>query len=302
MVDFKYIPIPNFPVGVVNAPRRAKRPHIESGRKCVFCPGGEKQDPDVFRIPARNASQSEAGGGGEDQDRNWQVRAVPNKYPFAPIHEVVVLTPEHTKHLSSLSVEQVRLGIEAFVSRYNSLKDKGTVCIFGNSGKEAGESIGHPHAQIAVVGDDVPVVVPRLEKDPEYRGETFEVEDFEIICPPYSQWPDEVWIVPKERGKEFGDITYKEIESLAIAWNTLIKIFELRHNRNFPHNFYIYPFKDWYLRIIPRKKSIGGFELETGIFVNTQDPHETMQFIKDHYEEQSEEKIKKARASYRRGV
>ena len=51
MSEFKYIPIPNFPLWIVSAPKRSHRPHITSGRSCVFCPGRENEEPDVYRIP-----------------------------------------------------------------------------------------------------------------------------------------------------------------------------------------------------------------------------------------------------------
>lgn len=292
MSEFKYIPIPNYPLWIVSAPKRSHRPRIGLKKQCVFCPGNEQNEPDIYRIP-------ESEGVNDD---NWMVRVIPNKYPFAPIHEVVVLTSEHVKHWSEMHVGQIRVGIEAYVNRYNVHKEHGVVCIFGNYGKEAGESIGHPHAQIAVIEENVGMEVPRLEHELDYRGEKLSVGEFDIICPPYSQWPDEVWVVPHERKNTFGEISFKEIESLAFIWHRIIKIFEARHNYKFPHNFYIYPYKDWYLRILPRAKIPGGFEIATGIFVNTQDPHETMQFIKKHFTEEDMQKVKKSKAHYRKGV
>ena len=37
----------------------------------------------------------------------------------------------------------------------------------------------------------------------------------------------------------------------------------------FGYNFYIYPYENWYLRIIPRFMERAGFELSTGIMVNS---------------------------------
>ncbi len=128
------------------------------------------------------------------------------------------------------------------------------------------------------------------------------VKDFKLICPPYSQWPDEVWIIPTARGKIFSEITFEEIESLSYVLKHLLRILAARHGHEFPYNFYIYPYRDWYLRIMPRAKIAGGFEMATGIFVNTQDPRDTMKFIKQHFFEEDEEKIKINKAEYRKGV
>lgn len=288
--EFSFLNIPNLENWVILAPRRAKRPTDIKKKVCPFCVGHEKSDPDVYRI------------GGDDHDDKWSVRVVPNKFPFAPIHEVVIHTPEHQEHLSDLPIEQVRLVVEALVNRFNTHLKKGTVCIFGNTGHDAGESIHHSHSQIAVIPKEVPIVVPRLEEDLFYEREHFKVKDFTLVCPPYSQWPDEVWIVPGERGKLFGEISYEEIESVSFILKRLIRILSVRHGHEFPYNFYVYPFRDWYIRIMPRAKIAGGFEMATGIFVNTQDPKDSMKFIKEHFYEEDEKKIMLKSADYRRGV
>ena len=77
----------------------------------------------------------------------------------------------------------------------------------------------------------------------------------------------------------------------------------MRHGSEFPFNFYISPRKGWYLRIVPRVKTLGGFEIGTNVSVNTQDPKETIAFIKEHFETPDEEKIKTVhRAQYKKTV
>ncbi|HVT00920.1 MAG TPA: hypothetical protein VHE53_01635 [Patescibacteria group bacterium] len=293
MPDFKFTNIPSLENWIIQAPRRAKRPDIHSKKAehfCPFDPQNGKNDIETYRI------------GGDPGDENWSVRVVENKFPFAPIHEVIIHTPRHVHSLSEIPVEHVKLIIEAFVNRFNTFARDGTVCIFSNSGHDAGESINHSHSQVAVVPKEVPIVVPALEEFLDYRREHLLVKNFELVCPPYSQWPDEVWIIPEERGRLFGEITYDEMESLAYVLKRLIYIFEARHGNDFPYNFYIYPRRDWYLRIMPRAKIAGGFEIATGIFVNTQDPSDTMEFIKTHFFEEEKEKIQKHKAEYRKGV
>ncbi len=289
MPDFTFTRFPHFETWVINAPHRAKRPH-DKKNACPFCPGNPHNKEEVYRI------------GGYDHDNKWLVKVIPNKYPFAPIHEVVIHSPEHDKDMAQMSVEQLRFVLETYQNRFQTHLAKGTVCIFANNGKQAGESIHHSHSQIAVVPKDVPIIVPRLEENLVYKGEIFGVGAFDLICPPYSQWPDEVWIVPKERGRLFSEISFQEIESMAYILKHLVRILKIRHGDDFPFNYYIYPFRDWYLRLLPRAKTLGGFEMATGIFVNTQDPKESMQFIKNFLFEEDEEKIKEYRAEYRKGV
>lgn len=289
-MDYKFFKIPNTDLWVVLNTRRENRPHIHKVGICPFCPENiNNEHSEVYRI------------GGEVGDTNWDVIVIPNKYPFAPIHELVIQSREH-KQFQNLTLDEFRLSISVFVNRFNTHKDKGKVCIFANSGHDAGESIGHAHTQIAVVPSNIDIESPKLEKDLSCYGECLQIGEFVLMSPPYSQWPDEVWIVPKQRDKMFGDIEYKEIDSLAFILKRLINIFNIRHEGDYPFNFYIYPGNDWYLRLLTRAKILGGFEIATGIYVNTQDPKETIKFIKSHFYEREVEKIKKNKAGYRKGV
>lgn len=290
MAEFQYLQNPISRQWVIFAPRRAKRPDVAKGPEpiCPFCLGREKEEPEVFRI------------GGVPGDSNWQVRVIPNKFPFAPIHEIVIHSPDHHKNFDELPRTQVELIVETYKNRFNTHQKTGQVYIFNNHGKEAGESLPHPHTQIAVVSREVTLSLPRLE---EPQDGLIETEQFIIFCPPTSQWPDETWVVPKKRGRVFSEVDDIQIKDFALVLQRLIQIFTTRHGHEFPYNFYIYPGGDWYLRLIPRVKSIGGFELGTGVFVNTQDPKETLNFIKTHFHQPDHEKIKvEHSAEYARSV
>lgn len=313
MSDFTFLQNPVSGKWVVSAPHRAKRPDVSKGAepRCPFCPGREQEEPDIYRV------------GGEGLDSNWQLRVINNKYPFAPIHEVIIHSPDHHKNFDELPLSQVEIIFQTYRQRYNTHKDKGEVYIFHNRGEKGGESLPHPHTQVAVVPFEVKMDIPRLDpwasigdspkpnvlKNTENDGtevqpsQVVENDKFYMFCPLTSQWPDEVWIAPKERGKIFGEITDEEITDLSQMVQDLVQIFDIRHGHEFPFNFYIYPGGDWYMRLIPRLKTLGGFEVGTGVFINTQDPKETIAFIKAHYKQPNREKITTDfTAKYRRGV
>ena len=290
-MEFKFIQNPVTKKWVISAPRRAKRPDEAKGTEpvCPFCIGREANEEEVYRI------------GGSPGDSNWQVRVLSNKFPFAPIHEVIIHSPDHHKSFDELPLSQSELILKTFRQRFRAYQDKGQVYIFHNHGEGGGESLPHPHSQLTVIPEHVKMEIPRLHVSSE--GEFQETAHFMLSCPVTSQWPDEVWVFPKKRGRNFGEITDEEIKDFAKTLYRLIQIFDLRHGHEFPFNFYIYPGGDWYLRLIPRVKSLGGFELGTGIYVNTQDPKETIAFIKEHFVSPNEEKIKtKHQASYKRTV
>ncbi|MFH1186997.1 MAG: hypothetical protein V1697_02360 [Candidatus Levyibacteriota bacterium] len=326
-MDFEFLQNPINKKWMVSAPRRAKRPNIAKGvvPVCPFCPSQEDKSLEVYTLPAQSIEQTKRDFGVE---ADWLIRVINNKYPFAPIHEVIIHSPNHHNNFEKLSLNQVKLILQTYKKRFLEHKDKGQIYIFHNRGKKGGESIHHPHTQLVVVPFSVDLEIPRLDPD-SYVGiaphplevsslvdktnslskkllekeEMVENELFYIFCPHTSQWPDEVWVAPKKRGRSFSEITEIEIEDFAHVLIRLIQIFTFRHGNEFSFNFYIYPDTDWYLRLIPRVKTIGGFELGTGVFVNTQDPKETLAFLKEHYQNPDKEKIlKENQATYRRGV
>ncbi len=287
-MDFQFLQNPLTKEWVVLAPRRAYRPDEAKGSLsfCPFCPG-DKNEHEVYRV------------GGEPGDDNWQIRVLPNKYPFAPIHEIIVHSQDHDNNFENLPDVQVELILQTYRQRFQTHKDKGQVYIFHNRGAKAGESLPHPHTQLAVVPNNVALDIPRLamgdELDEVARDQAVhETSLFQLFCPKSSQWPDEVWVHPKAGQKYFSEISDEEISDLAMILKRLVKIFSLRHGNEFPYNFYIYPGADWYLRLIPRDKGLGGFEIGTGIYINTQDPSETIDFIKNHFKDGSEEEINRA--------
>ncbi|MDE2025061.1 MAG: hypothetical protein KGJ07_01055 [Patescibacteria group bacterium] len=275
---------------IVSAPRRAKRPDIASGQvpPCPFCPGKERDEKEIYRL------------GGNEGDSNWEVRVLANKFPFAPAHEVIVHSQDHHKNIDELPLGNVQKLFQVYRDRFNTLKNEGNVVIFQNHGQEGGESLQHPHSQLVVIPKHVTLDVPSL---PSLDGPTKETEHFYIFCPLVSQWPDEVWVVPNEQHGSFGDATVEELHDLSYVMQRLISILDLRHGQEFPFNYYISPWNNWYIRIIPRQKRLGGFELATNVYVNTQDPKETITFIQEHFDSPDREKIlHEHQALYHRGV
>lgn len=290
MADFQFIKDLAWNKWIISDPKRAKRPNQSKKRLefCPFCVGSEDNDPEVYRV------------GGNPNDSNWEIRVVKNKFPFAPIHEIIIHSPDHHKDLDELPLFQVELLFKTYRNRIATHLKKGQVYLFHNRGEYAGESIPHPHSQLVVIPKEVVLDIRPLVSPTE---DAIETNFFSIFCPQVSQWPDEVWITPKKKKSPFVDIFEEEIIDLAFVTQRLLYIMSIRHGEGSPFNYYIAPGKDWYIRFIPRSKLIGGFEVGTGVWVNTQDPKETMQFLKTHFEEPDEELIRREHmAEYRKGV
>lgn len=270
---------------------------------CPFCPGEEVKEEELYRV------------GGKGGDSNWKIMVITNKFPFAPNHEVIIHSPDHHKNFDELPLSQVELIIQTYIQRFNFHKKNGEVYIFNNSGFGSGASLGHPHTQLVTIPKNVELDIVPLDLDiyknnsgflglkKKERDDLLSTEHFFVFCPETSEWPDEVWIAPKRKSMLFGEINDKEISDLSFVISRIVQILDTRHGHEFPFNFYIYPLKNWYLRLIPRVKIIGGFELGTSIIVNTQDPLDSSEFIKEHFWEPDHEKIKKEhKAEYLKSV
>lgn len=301
MADFSFLKNLLTKKWVVLAPRRAKKPDIAKGTEpsCPFCPGKENGEEEIYRV------------GGRKGDSNWELKIIPNKFPFTPIHELIIETPDHHTTFSDFTKDRIKMIIETYKHRYNEHSSKGQVYIFHNHGEKGGESVPHSHTQVTVVPDQVLLEVPRLitviprsflDLNTHRKKSLNKIQDnrhddllltkhFVIFCPEFSVWPDEVWVAPQKSGRVFGEISDQEVLDMADILGRLIKIFDLRYNKDFPYNFYIYPGGDWYLRIVPRLKMPGGFEVGTNVFVNTQRSQETMGFIKEHFDKPNLDKI-----------
>lgn len=279
MADFRFVQDQISQNWIITAPKRAKRPDQAEGvePQCPFEPGREEA---IFSLR--------------------EVRVVRNKYPFAPIHEIIIHSDDHHKNFDEMSLTQSEDVFAVFRARFAEYKDRGQAYIFHNQGKRAGESLPHPHTQLTVIPKEVKLEIPTLHFNNEEKKELTQLY---IFCPGTSQWPDEVWVGPHRSNKYFSETSDPELKELAFTISRLLQIFSLRHGHDFPFNFYIYPGENWYLRFIPRLKTLGGFEVGTGVFVNTQVPAETFEFIKEHFDNPDFEKIKSQHlADYTRSV
>jgi len=275
----KYVPDVKTQRWVVIAPGRTTRPHDdktvqpkeqgEKKRVCPFCAGSEAMTPpEVYRI-----------GSGEPDKAGWDVRVVPNKYPITDIHEVIIHSPDDAKDIEELDLSQVTKLFTAYRDRYRANEANGQVMIFCNHGLAAGASLQHPHSQLVVVPNQINLDAVSMEP---MNNIVEENNHYITYCPDFSQWPFEVWIAPKVKGKRFGEVTDEELPDLAgVVQDALRKIQKalvdpnqhgVQPGEHFVYNYYIYHGKNWFLRIIPRAVHRAGFELGTGLSVNVVDP------------------------------
>lgn len=238
--------------------------------RCPFCAGAEGDTPpEDYRV-----------GGGEANKEGWKIRVFANLFPITEPHEVIVHSPNHEKNIEDFSVDHVSDLIKTYIARYNVLKEKGKVFVFHNYGLISGASLIHPHSQISVVPEAIStptLPIQSVVNIVEQSGE------FVSYCPEYSEWAFETWITPIQNSEfrilNFEKLDENAVKNLAEILQSTIKKLKKIHAGNshyskkpFGYNYYFsIPQKegDWYLRIIPRFMERAGFELSTGVMVNS---------------------------------
>jgi len=116
-----------------------------------------------------------------------------------------------------------------------------------------------------------------------------ETEFFTVFHPFASHTPFETWIMPKRGRASFGNITPEELPDLAhVLRSVLLKIYTGLNNPDYNYVINSAPVDDenkdyysWHIRIIPRLTELVGFEIGSGINLNTALPEETAKFMRE---------------------
>jgi len=227
-------------------------------------------------------------------------------------HEVVIETREHNLPFGNYSDEHVTELFLAERSRFRSLySDPKTesVIYFKNSGSKAGISLHHPHSQII----SLPVAPPALKnrmnlldrhwekkgrclvcdyikKEIEAGVRIIQKDNDLLICHPYgSKTPFETWIMPLTHTSGFGSFADALCTRLALALRDAISTLEqiispFSYNINFIDGLKNQPDNrfHFFARIFPRFNHIAGFELGTGMFINTHSPEKTTEIVREN--------------------
>jgi len=226
-------------------------------------------------------------------------------------HEVLIENPKHNLYFNQIDDKQAEEVVIALRERYLVLRKEPNVkvvVIFKNHGEGAGTSLAHPHCQIVAT-----TIVPQSLRrklaaatrytddnggcvycdmvEAELKAGVRVVEDnnsFLVIHPFAARSPFETWILPKKHGASFGNIEMDLAKELGKAIKRqLAKIFTLLGNPDYNIVVHTAPIGEesedyfhWHLRIIPRLTMMAGFEIGSGIFINTALPEETAPAIK----------------------
>lgn len=295
---------------VVIAPKRGKRPHQfekaakPAPKKDFFAPGNEQLTPNER--------------GRIEKSGKWQLRWFENKFPalspegdpvikthnrfftFADAyghHEIVVETRDRNKQLAEFSVDELRDVLKAYANRIVELERDGNikyVNVFKNHGFLGGTSIVHSHSQVIATAFVPPLVKEKIHAmkrfvhcpycdvvEIERKGERCcaETNDFVAFAPYASRFNYEVWVVPKKHVSRFEKVN---LDGLAeILEKVLAKVKEA----NWDYNMLLYygPVgEDFHVHVevCPRPSIWAGFELGSGVIINTVAPEDAARFYR----------------------
>ena len=303
----------------VIAPRRGARPHDGVARRdaadgaqaaaptapaeCPFCEGHEGLTP-----PELDALRP---AGGAPDTPGWTVRVVPNKYPvFAGGHEVIVHSPDHDRPLHTQPLAEVTDVIAMYQRRIAALCSDGAaaVTVILNHGRAAGASLAHPHSQVFATPIVPPVLLGELEQFARHQvkygrcllcdvlGTTLAeggrvVFDGPLVAwaPDASRGPYELRLAPRAHE---GDFRQADPGIVAGALKRALAALATATDDG-PLNAWLHtapcraapsggdPAFHWHFEIAPRLTTLAGFELGTGIGVDTLEPREAAARLRD---------------------
>jgi UDPglucose--hexose-1-phosphate uridylyltransferase len=302
---------------------RAKRPYdfaprsqqveADPTRACPFCPGSEDATPPALETQRRDGA--------------WQVRVVPNRYPAfegedsmavhnlgpvhvqadaSGVHEVIVLSPDHTeswKDLDDDAASMVMLALRnrmAEQARHTNIRYTQAIV---NQGREAGASLTHPHGQLLGMP-----FVPGEIADEERAFARFEGgcilcvtaeaeladgvrvvvanDDVVVLCPFWSGTPYEMLVIPTQHeghlydspetalaavGRAIRDALTMLADRLGdVAYNLVFHTAPHQHGNAF----------HWHAHLWPKLVTVAGFERGTGVMINIAPPEEAAQELR----------------------
>lgn len=227
------------------------------------------------------------------------------------IHDVVIETPNHAQVLALMPDSYVAEILRVYKTRYDELSLDpriAHVTIFKNHGIDAGTSLEHPHSQLIATPVISHQVRERFQQALRHHDDFGECMFCQMIAEELQEQtrivmasehfvalelyaspaPFCTHIYPRRHMASFGDISAAEVNDLArILRVTLAKLYHGLEDPDFNFTIRSAPAENvgvkyfhWYFSIIPRLTRVAGFELGSGMFINTVLPEAAAEFLR----------------------
>jgi len=286
--------------------------------ECPFCPGNEeKAGQPTLEVSEGGHWQARVIA----NKFPALVEAVAPKHRFEGIersltgfgvHEVLVESPLHNVTTGLQTEAEVARTLRAFCERGRKLSHDERILLtifFKNHGAGAGTSLEHPHCQMI----SLPVVPHHVRQRLQDAAAYYDEHGACVFCDmwhqelaagarviaegkhsvafvPYAAFsPFHTWIVPKRHMPVFSHAREDELEDVAAVLRTVLRkmYFGLRDPdfnfvvRTAPNHEDRSRTFHWYLSVVPRVTRTAGFEVGSGMFINTSLPEESARFLRD---------------------
>ena len=285
--------------------------------RCPFCPGNEELDLERLRLPAEGEWQQRVVGNRfpalmEHGEVDRSLDGVHRSLPGVGYHEVVVESRRHNTSPAQEMVDEVEGTLRSFQLRgrvYGQDERVEQIVFFKNHGATPGTSLHHPHAQVIALpvvpysiriraqearryfDDHGACVICRMRADESQAGVRIlaETKHFSAFIPYAAFSPFHLWIVPRRHAASFLDATPEEVRDIAGLLRDLLRRIYYALNdpdynyviRTAPQCEHTARHLHWYIALVPRVTQTAGFEMGSGMFINTAMPEESARFLRE---------------------
>ncbi|MBI4820658.1 MAG: DUF4931 domain-containing protein [Deltaproteobacteria bacterium] len=284
---------------------------------CPFCPGNEDLSLEILREPSEGpwrirGVRNKYPALNSEGERIRLFDGVHRSMSGVGAHEVLIESPRHDVCPALESSDEVTEMLAAFQSRGRYHADDSRiehVVWFKNHGALAGTSLVHPHTQVIGIpvvpynvrartdearryfDDSGDCVICRMAEDEldEKVRIVIDTNAFVAFVPFAAFSPFHLWIVPKRHRASFVDAGPEELQELGRVLRSLVGRLYVGLGDP-PYNYVIrssptrelgLEYLHWYLVIVPRVSQEAGFELGSGMFINSSLPEESAIFLRD---------------------
>jgi UDPglucose--hexose-1-phosphate uridylyltransferase len=297
-------------------PPKERVPHPPHRPNCPFCVGNEEPD-EVQRVVAADGSwlarvvPNKFPALVPHDDLMRMTRGTFRSMAAAGAHEVVIEHPRHDLTPATMEPAHLAMLLRLYRDRYAALRQDPaveTIIIFKNHGERAGTSLVHPHSQIvaaAVASSNVRLRLAEASRAHDEDGECLYCRTlrdelaagervletnatFAAFVPYAALSPYHIWIFPRRHMSSYdaiddaetadlGEILSRVLRRLSAAlvdpdFNFAIRSAPISEGQS---HFY-----HWYLAIVPRVGHVAGFELGSGMYINSLFPEDAAEHLR----------------------
>lgn len=285
----------------------------------VYRPAGETLENSGWRvrvIPNKYAALSLDGPSPHADGAATLDRSAPLSLPGLlqtgyGAHEVIVESPRHVTCFRSLDEVELRLTLAAYRDRLRLHADNVSLRyaqVFKNTGAAGGASVEHVHSQLIAtpfVPGDVrnELASCRHYYEQKCRCVFCDLVELELsqsvrvvaqtdtlvaFCPYAARFPYETWVLPRQHGAHYGEISERQLVELGPLLQSLVGAATSTSGQD-AYNFLLHtaPFDTspsdhyhWHIEIFPRMLEVAGFEWGTGCFINPVPPEDAAEQLR----------------------